>query len=258
MSVDGASPRLDGKVALITGAGSGMGATHAQVFVRDGAKVILTDIDDEAGRRVAGELGDAALFLAHDVTDPDSWATVVAAGSAHFGTIDVLVNNAGVAGPLQRSLELSIHDYLKTISVDQHGTFYGMRAVIPAMIDAGGGSIVNVSSVAGMAATSGFPNAAYVAAKFAVRGLTKAAAIEYAAQNVRINSVHPGAVLTPLTEAALEEYGAEFRASFEASIPMRRLAMPLEVSEAVAFLASDASSYTTGMEYVIDGGLLAE
>jgi 3alpha(or 20beta)-hydroxysteroid dehydrogenase len=252
------SNRLDGKVAVITGAASGLGETHAQVFAREGAKVIVTDVDEAAGARVAEALGDGAFFVRHDVTDPESWTPVLAAATERFGPVTVLVNNAGVAGPLQKTCELSIDDYLKTINVDQHGTFYGMRAVLPGMIDAGGGSIVNLSSVAGMAATKGFPSAAYVAAKFAVRGLTKAAAIEYATQGIRVNSVHPGAVLTPLTQAALDEYGAEFRAGFEASIPAGRLADPVEVSELVAFLASDASSYTTGAEFVIDGGLLAE
>jgi 3alpha(or 20beta)-hydroxysteroid dehydrogenase len=258
MSIDTGSQRLEGKVALITGAGSGMGVTHAQLFAREGAKVILTDIDEEAGLRIAGELGEAALFLSHDVTDPNAWTSVVAAGSDHFGPITVLVNNAGVAGPVQKSLELTIDAYLKTIEVDQHGTYYGMRAVIPGMIDSGGGSIVNISSAAGMAASVGFPNIAYVASKFAVRGLTKAAAMEFAPQNIRVNSVHPGAVLTPLTLEAFDAWGEEFRTSYEKAIPMRRLGDPLEISRLVLFLASDDSSYSTGAEFICDGGLLAE
>ena len=250
--------RLRGKVALITGAASGMGTIHARLFVSEGSKVILTDIAHEPGQALADELGDAATFVNHDVTAPESWDSAVAAGSDVFGPITVLVNNAGVSGPPSTTTELSVEDYMTTVNVDQHGTFYGMRAVIPGMIAAGGGSIINMSSVAGIAATAGFPNAAYVAAKFAVRGLTKAAAIEFASHNVRVNSVHPGAVLTPLTEALLESYGAEFLKSFEASIPLRRMATPMEVSNTVLFLASDESSYTTGAEFVIDGGLTAQ
>lgn len=250
--------RLQGKVALITGAASGMGISHAELFVSEGARVILTDIDADAGAALAGRLGPNALFVAHDVTDPSSWEHVVAIGAEAFGSITILVNNAGVSGPPTTTLDIGLDDYHRTIAVDQHGIFHGMRAVIPGMIAAGGGSIVNLSSTAGIAATPGFPNIAYVAAKFAVRGMTKATAIEYATQGIRVNSVHPGAVLTPLTEALLQQAGAEFRASFEASVPANRLARSEEVSQAVVFLASDESSYTTGTELVIDGGLLAQ
>jgi 3alpha(or 20beta)-hydroxysteroid dehydrogenase len=170
----------------------------------------------------------------------------------------VLVNNDGVSGPPTTTTELGLDDYRRTIEVDQHGVVHGMRTVIPGMIRAGGGSIINLSSTAGMAATSGNPNIAYVTAKFAVRSMSKAAAIEHAANNIGVNSVHPGAVFTPLTEALLDQAGPEFRASFEGSVPLERLARSEEVSQTVAFLASDESSYTTGSEFIIDGGLLAE
>ena len=150
--------RLHGKVALITGATGGLGQSFAQSFVREGANVILTGRDRELGERIASELGGSALFMTQDVSDPDDWTKVVEAGVERFGPITVLVNNAGVSGRPVSTLELSPEDYHQTINVDQTGTFYGMRAVIPGMIAAGGGSIINISSVAGIAATSGYPN----------------------------------------------------------------------------------------------------
>ena len=250
--------RLHGKVALITGATGGLGQSFAQSFVREGANVILTGRDRELGERIASELGGSALFMTQDVSDPDDWTKVVEAGVERFGPITVLVNNAGVSGRPVSTLELSPEDYHQTINVDQTGTFYGMRAVIPGMIAAGGGSIINISSVAGIAATSGYPNAAYMAAKFAVRGLTKAAAIEYGPQNIRVNSVHPGAVLTAMTNTLLEHAGDEFRKTWVGAVPMRRLARPEEITSTVLFLASNESSYTTGAEHIIDGGLTAQ
>lgn len=243
--------RLEGKVALITGAAQGMGASHAKVFVEEGAKVIVADLSRELGEKLAQELGDKALFLPLNVADPASWAQVVKDARARFGTVTVLVNNAGVSGPPTPTAELSDEAYLKTIAVDQHGVFYGMRAVIPGMLEAGGGSIVNISSVAGFVHQS--PNAAYTAAKFAVRGLTKAAAIEYATRKIRVNSVHPGAIWTPMLQAqdkaALD--------AFSATIPMHRFGTEREVSNLVLFLASDESSYITGAEHLVEGGALS-
>ena len=251
--------RVAGKVALVTGTANGMGITHAQLLAREGAKVIMTDINEKDGAPIAAEIGSNALFLRHDVSDMDSWAEVLEAGTNHFGSqVDVLVNNAAVPGSRVKTHELSPDEYLKMVSVDQHGAFYGMRAVIPGMLQAGGGSIINISSMAGITHAPGSPNAAYTTAKFAVRGLSKAAAIEYAADKIRVNSVHPGPVLTAMAKETFEIFGPEFRESYINSIPMKRLADPLEVSYLILFLASDESSFITGSEYVIDGGVLAE
>ncbi|MFF5075420.1 glucose 1-dehydrogenase [Actinoplanes sp. NPDC000266] len=247
--------KLTGKVAVITGAASGMGVEHARLFIEEGAKVALTDILEEQGRALAGELGDNALFLRHDVTDPDAWSSVVEATTSAFGPVTVLVNNAGYAGPAAGVADMTPGDYLKTIAIDQHGVFYGMRAVIPGMLAAGGGSIVNISSVAGFVHQINVPNPAYTAAKFAVRGLTKAAAVQYGPRGIRVNSVHPGGVLTPMLAGTLT---SEEISAVAADVPLRRLADPREVSRLVAFLASDESSYITGAEHLIDGGQTAD
>jgi len=246
--------RLKGKVALITGAARGMGASHARRFVEEGAKVIMTDINEEAGSALAKELGSNALFLRHDVTDASSWSEVVSKGTSAFGPITVLVNNAGVLGPIAKTAELSEEEYLKVCAINQHGVFLGMKTVIPSMLEAGIGSIVNISSAAGIAAIYGFPSLAYVASKFAVRGMTKAAAIEYGPQNIRVNSVHPGFINTPMMVEATDESGGEALKL----IPLGRIADAREVSNLMLFLASDESSFITGAEYVIDGGMLAQ
>lgn len=247
--------RLEGKVALITGAAVGMGAEHARLFVEEGARVILSDVNEEAGTALAEELGENALFLRHDVSAPESWASVIAEGTEKFGPITVLVNNAGLSGPNVLTADLDDREYLRMVEVDQNGVFYGMRAILPGMIEAGGGSIVNISSAAGMAHLPGTPNVGYTGAKFAVRGMTKATAIEYGPQNIRVNSVHPGAILTPMAENLNDKSVLDAVAE---TIPLRRFARPREVSYLVVFLASDESSYITGSEMVIDGGRLAE
>lgn len=243
--------KLDGKVALITGGATGMGAAHVARFADEGAAVVITDVNDAAGTALADELGGNVSFAHHDVTDPQSWEQVVRAAAERHGPITVLVNNAGISGPTASVADLSPEDYLAVINVDQHGTFYGMRAVIPGMLTAGAGSIINISSVAGLQHRS--PNAAYTAAKFAVRGLTRAAAKQYAAAGIRVNSVHPGAVFTGM----LAELPPERVDSFAATIPIKRMARPEEISQVVLFLASDDSSYVTGAEHVVDGGALA-
>jgi 3alpha(or 20beta)-hydroxysteroid dehydrogenase len=248
--------RLDGKVALISGAAGGMGAAHAQHFVAQGAKVLIADIDVPNASVLADRLGADAFAVELNVTDIDSWAAAVAAGEQKFGPINVLVNNAGVSGNASKTLEVSEAEWARTIDIDLTGTFHGIRAVLPGMLAHGGGSIVNISSAAGMAAAPGV-NIAYVAAKFAVRGMSKQVAIEYATQGIRVNSVHPGAVRTPLTQALVDQLGPEFMEDFYNSVPMHRIAEMSEVSNAVIFLASDESSFITGTELVIDGGLLA-
>jgi 3alpha(or 20beta)-hydroxysteroid dehydrogenase len=231
-----------------------MGAAHARRFVKEGAKVILTDINEGAGAALAKELGAAALFIRHDVTKPAQWSDVIARGEAKFGTINVLVNNAGIIGDIAATDKITEANYMNVIAINQHSVFYGMQAVIPSMIKAGGGSIVNISSIAGMIACYGAPNIAYVGSKFAVRGMTKFVATEFGKYNIRVNSVHPGFIKTPMMVAATDAEGA----GATAMIPLGRMAEPDEVSRLVVFLASDESSFITAEEHVIDGGMIVQ
>lgn len=245
--------RLSGKVAIITGASQGMGTSHAQAFVREGAKVILTDLNDSAGEALAASLGDSALYIHHDVADAAGWRDVVARGEAAFGTVTILVNNAGVLGKIGGTLDFAQGDFEAVCNVNQLGVYLGMQAVIPSMQKAGGGSIVNISSIAGIVAIYGAPNLAYVASKFAVRGMTKQIAVEFGRQNIRCNSIHPGYIKTPMMAAATDEGGGEATKM----IPLGRLAEVEEVSNLAIFLASDESSFITGAEHIIDGGMTA-
>ena len=245
--------RLTGKTAIITGASQGMGAAHARTFVAEGAQVILTDLNERAGQALADALGPLALFIRHDVARSADWAAVVQQGEQRFGSINVLVNNAGILGPLSGTTQLTESEFLHVCAINQTAVFLGMQAVLPGMVKAGGGSIVNISSIAGLVANYGVPNLAYVASKFAVRGMSKQVAVEYGDKNIRVNSVHPGYIKTPMMAAATDEGGGDAMAQ----IPLRRLAEPEEVSNLVMFLASDESSYITGTEHVIDGGMTA-
>jgi 3alpha(or 20beta)-hydroxysteroid dehydrogenase len=247
--------RLQGKVALVSGAARGMGQAEAGLFARAGARVMLADVLDEEGAQVARAIGDAARFQHLDVTSEAGWAAAVAATLAAFGRLDVLVNNAGIVIPsLLR--DLSLENYQRVIDVNQTGVFLGMRAVIPAMEAAGGGSIVNVSSIDGLIGMDLV--FAYVASKFAVRGMTKTAALELAPLRIRVNSLHPGFVHTrmgnptgdPAARGLLDRYGAR-------RIPLGRPAEPEEIATLALFLASDESSYCTGSEFVADGGFTA-
>ena len=246
--------RLSGKVALITGASRGMGAAHARMFVAEGAQVIMTDLDHAAGTALAEELGSNAVFLDHDVAHAAHWAACVAQGEAKFGAINVLVNNAGILGPIVQVSDMAEDDYYRVCAVNQHSVFLGMKAVIPSMLRAGGGSIINISSISGLIANYGTPSVAYVASKFAVRGMTKAAAMEYGKHNIRVNSVHPGFIETPMLIEATDE---ESRKAALPLIPLGRFAAPSDVSNLVVFLASDESSYITASEHVIDAGMSA-
>jgi 3alpha(or 20beta)-hydroxysteroid dehydrogenase len=246
--------RLSGKVAIVTGAARGMGESHARTFVREGAKVVMTDLRADAGRALQQELGENALFIEQDATDFAQWEVVVQQAEATFGPVDVLVNNAGILGAMARTADLTEKDYLAVCAINQHSVFYGMRAVLPSMLKAGHGSIVNISSIAGIAANYGFPSLAYVASKFAVRGMTKATAIEYGPHNIRVNSVHPGFIQTPMMVEATDEEGGDALSL----IPLGRIADPQEVSNLVLFLASDESSYITGSEHLVDAGMLAQ
>lgn len=245
--------RLDGKVAVITGAARGMGASHAKGFVAEGARVVLTDMRAAEGRAVAAELGDRAVFVEHDVANRAAWLRVIETAESRFGPVNVLVNNAGILGAIAKAAELTEEDYLRTIAVNQHSVFLGMQTAIPSMLKAGGGSIVNVSSISGMIANYGAPSVAYVGSKFAVRGMSKAAAIEYGRQGIRVNSVHPGFIRTPMMIEGTDENGGDAASM----IPMGRIAEPEEVTKLVLFLASDEASYITAAEYVIDAGMSA-
>lgn len=245
--------RLDGKVVLITGAAQGMGEAHARLFVREGARVILTDVNRDGGQALAADLGDAALFFEHDVSRHEDWRRVVGAGEARFGAITSLVNNAGVIGPVRRITEFDEADFLKVCAINQLGVFLGMKSVLPSMIANGGGSIVNISSIAGMLGTKESSNAAYCASKWAVRGMSKLIAAQHGRDGIRVNSVHPGYILTPMMVAATDESGG----GAAGAIPLGRLARPEEVSNVVLFLVSDEASFISGAEHVVDGAMIA-
>ena len=244
---------LAGKIAIVTGAAQGMGETHARLLAQAGAHVVMTDVNAELGEQVAKTIGERARFIPHDVASPDGWQRVVDLAQTEFGIVNVLVNNAGIIGPIAATADLALADYDKVYQVNQMGVFLGMQAVLPGMVANGGGSIINISSISGMVAIVGSPNLAYVGTKFAVRGMTKQVAIEYGPFGVRVNSVHPGYTKTPMMVAATDEDGA----GATEVIPLRRMADPEEVSELVVFLASDASRFITGTEHVIDGGMTA-
>lgn len=246
--------RLEGKVAIITGAAQGMGAEHARRFVREGASTVFTDINETAGAELQAELGDRALFIKHDVSSEADWIAVVKGAEEAFGAVSVLVNNAGILGPGAKAADLSEADFVKVCAINQTAAFLGIKHSIPSMIRAGGGSIVNVSSISGIVAIYGTPNVAYAASKFAVRGLTKQVAIEYGEHNIRANSVHPGYIRTPMMTAALDEDQIKIASG---SVPIKRVGEVEDVSNLVVFLASDESGFITGSEYIIDGGLTA-
>jgi 3alpha(or 20beta)-hydroxysteroid dehydrogenase len=246
--------RLDGKVALITGGARGMGKSHVRHFVAEGAHVVFGDVLDDRGIAVAAGLGeDRCRYLHHDVTSETDWAAAVDSTTAAFGRIDVLVNNAGVL-KFGRIAEMAAADLRRILEVNAVGTWLGMKAVLQPMTSAGGGSIINISSIEGFAGAAGL--SAYSASKFAVRGMTKAAAREFGQFGIRVNSVHPGGVLTSMALAAgtFEHVDAE---AFVNSMPIGRFAEPVEISRLVAFLASDESSYSTGSEFIADGGILS-
>lgn len=241
------SKRLDGKVIIITGAARGQGAHEARRFVAEGASVVLTDINP-AGAEVAQALGDAAIFVVHDVADEAHWQTVVEAAVARFGKVDVLVNNAGVFQP-GNIADTTFASFDLHYRVNMLGVFLGIKAVTPAMTQTGGGSIINISSAAGM---RGYPGMiAYGATKWAARGMTQCAARELAEFKIRVNSIHPGLVDTPM----LDDHAPEALVAFQAAVPLGRIGTVQDVAEIVSFLASDLSSYLTGAEIAVDGGL---
>lgn len=247
--------RLDNKVAIVTGAAQGMGEAHARRLVAEGAKVLVTDVNAAAGEKLVADLGANARFHQLDVTSEAGWAAAVAAAESAFGPVTVLVNNAGITGPNSGTIDFAPADYDKVCAINQTAVFLGIRAVVPSMLRAGIGSIINVSSISGIVNIYGTPNVAYAASKFAVRGITKFTAMEYAAQKIRVNSVHPGYIRTPMMTATLND---EQIVLASGNVPMQRVGEPGEVSSLIVFLASDEAAFITGTEQVIDGGLTAQ
>ena len=239
------------KVALVTGGSQGLGEAHVRKLVEEGAKVIITDILVEKGEKLAKELGDNTTFVQLDVTDPSSWDKAIKHAEEAFGPINVLVNNAGI-DIMKPFIEFTAADLQKLLDVNLFGNFHGMQKILPSMKKAGGGSIVNISSLEGLRGTAG--NSIYNASKFAATGLTKAVAQEYAEYNIRVNSVHPGAIQTPGVEADDIKDTVQ---NYIQNIPMKRIGKPEEVANLVVFLASDKSSYSTGAEFIVDGGIMA-
>lgn len=241
--------KLENKIAIITGGAAGMGETHVRLFIKEGAKVVLTDVNAEKGQELADELGENAHFIQHDVTDEAGWKEVVSQTEERFGPVNILVNNAGISPVL--SLESSsLEDYMNVVKINQVSVFLGMKYVVPSMKKVDDGSIINISSINGLIGGA----IGYTDTKFAVRGMTKAAAKELAHYNIRVNSVHPGVINTPMVQqsAAFEQIQAMVEA-----IPLKRMSEPNEISQLVMFLASDDSSYSTGAEFIADGGITA-
>jgi 3alpha(or 20beta)-hydroxysteroid dehydrogenase len=241
----GREGRLAGKVAIITGAARGQGAAEAKLFVEHGAKVVLGDVLDE-GKAVADSLGDAATFLHMDIRKEEDWAAAVEAARA-FGPLNVLVNNAAVVH-FASIVDTTLEDYKRVIDINQVGTFLGIRSVIEPMKAAGGGSIINVSSIDGLQAKNAI--IAYAASKWAIRGMTKVAAIELGHHGIRVNSLHPGGIDTVMGNPT----GLENIDDFYKRYPIPRAGRPEEMAQLALFLASDESSYSTGSEFIADGG----
>ena len=247
--------RLAGKVALITGGASGMGRSEAMIFAHEGAKVAVGDVLEAEGRDVVDHIvkaGGQARFVKVDVTSEADWQAAVQAAVAAFGKLDILVNNAGISGSGPDTMSVDVWD--KVMDINAKGVFLGMKYAIPAMQQAGGGAIVNISSISGIAGQA-FVHMGYNAAKGAVRMMTKAAAVQYAKDGIRVNSVHPGVMPPMRTSQASAD--PEWRAKMLRVIPLKREGRVEEVANAVLFLASDEASYITGTELVVDGGLLA-
>jgi 3alpha(or 20beta)-hydroxysteroid dehydrogenase len=248
--------RLDGKVALITGGARGMGKSHVRHFVAEGARVVLGDVLDDRGEHVAAGLGEESCrYVHHDVTSEEQWAAAVATALSAFGQLDILVNNAGVL-TFASIEQMPLADFRRILDVNAVGCWLGMKSVIPAMTAAGRGSIVNISSIEGFTGAAGL--SAYSASKFAIRGMTKAAARELGPAGIRVNSVHPGGVLTRMVlDTGGSSYSGDDGTGFLKAMPLGRFADPSEISHLVAYLASDDSSYSTGSEFIADGGILS-
>ncbi|HIN05305.1 MAG TPA: glucose 1-dehydrogenase [Dehalococcoidia bacterium] len=249
--------RLENKVALISGGARGMGAVEAKLFAREGAKVVIGDVLEDEGKQTEAEINEAGgqcLFVMLDVTSEENWNQTVAATVARFGKVDILVNNAGIF-TLGNVEDTTVEMWDRVMAINGKGVFLGTKAVIPEMRKVGGGSIINLSSVAGLIGSA--RAAAYGATKGAVRIFTKSTAVQYAKEGIRANSVHPGIIDTPMTVPTILVDDASREAQMERT-PLGRLGQSEDVANGVLFLASDESSFMTGSELVIDGGLTAQ
>tara|TARA_R110002110_G_scaffold70800_1_gene189487 strand:+ start:18336 stop:19154 length:819 start_codon:yes stop_codon:yes gene_type:complete len=250
--------RLKDKVAIISGGAGGFGAAAARLFASEGARVAVADISEEAGTNLAKEIcetGGVAKFFKIDVTQPAEWETLVAQTVDRFGKLDILINNAGISH-LAMTDPMSVDGWKTLMDVNANSVFYGTRAALPAMITSGGGSIVNVSSLYGILGSPG--HSGYNASKGAVRALTKATAVTHGSHGIRANSIHPGVMQPMQSGGAVDERVLKMRNQFAKMTPLGRMGQPSDVANAMLFLASDESSYITGAELVIDGGLMAQ
>ncbi|RUA28447.1 MAG: cyclopentanol dehydrogenase [Chloroflexi bacterium] len=248
--------RLQNKVALISGGAKGMGAVEAKLFAKEGAKIVIGDVLETEGKQIEGEInktGGECLFVPLDVTDENQWNEAVAATVRRFGKLDILINNAGIFRT-SRVEETSSTEWDQVMDINAKGVFLGAKAAIPAMREAGGGSIINLSSVAGLVGAA--YSSAYSASKGAVRLFTKSTAIQYATDGVRCNSIHPGVIQTDMTKEAIAD--SQFKAQRLDPTPLARLGQPEDVAYGALYLASDESSFVTGAELVIDGGWTAQ
>ena len=249
--------RLEGKVAFISGGARGMGAAEARLFASEGAKVAIGDILDDEGRKLEAQInetGGECVYLHLDVTSESEWSSVIQSVVARFGKLDIMVNNAGISahGMIE---DVTVEEWDRVMDVNAKGVFLGTKTAIPEMRKAGGGSIINISSQLGLVGTE-MSSPQYQASKGAVRIFTKAAAVQYAGEGIRVNSIHPGPIETPMTAASSAD--PEVKAKMISRIPMARYGQPIEVAMAVLYLATDESSFVTGSEVVVDGGWTAQ
>ncbi|KPM57473.1 3-alpha-hydroxysteroid dehydrogenase [Frankia sp. R43] len=247
--------RFDNHTVLVTGGTGGQGSSHLRAYHAEGAGVVIADINDDGGRALAAELGDRALFVHLDVTDEESWNAAIVAAEQRFGPLSILVNNAGVQNPAAPVEATDRRVWDRVLDINLTGTFLGIKAAVPSLRRNGGGVIVNIASTSGIGGTAHY--APYVAGKWAVRGLTRTAALELGRDNIRVNAIHPGVIATPfITEPAAGADAAisDFYSPEPFAIP--RLGQPDDITRALLFISSDEASFATGSEFVIDGGLL--